>query len=333
MNTNLNRLNRLKTISAKSIDETKEVKMSFLKNDDHKFPMVIQPQIKDANLNYWIKSNQDEFNNLLNKYGALLFRDFEINTVEKFKSLTDNISKEQLEYQFRSSPRHSIKENVYVSTTYPNDQAIEMHCESSYSTAPPDKIIFCCIIAAQNGGQTPIADTRKVLEYLPQNLKDKFIEKGVMYRRNLNKFLGLSWQEVFQAEKKEAVEDKCKKLGINFDWQGENLIMQWSKKAICKHPVTQEECWFNHALFFNKFSLEKSLLNLVSSDEELPSNTFFGDGASISEDEANEIKEAYNQAKVIFDWEVGDVLFLDNMLIAHGRNPFEGKRKIIVSMY
>ena len=35
---------------------------------------------------------------------------------------------------------------------------------------------------------------------------------------------------------------------------------------------------------------------------------------------------------VVFPWNEGDILMLDNMQVAHGRNPFSGERKIIVSM-
>jgi hypothetical protein len=35
---------------------------------------------------------------------------------------------------------------------------------------------------------------------------------------------------------------------------------------------------------------------------------------------------------VIFPWQRGDILMLDNMLASHGREPFAGPRKVIVAM-
>ena len=39
-----------------------------------------------------------------------------------------------------------------------------------------------------------------------------------------------------------------------------------------------------------------------------------------------------HEQAVAFPWERGDILMLDNMLVAHGRKPFTGPRKILVGM-
>jgi hypothetical protein len=45
-----------------------------------------------------------------------------------------------------------------------------------------------------------------------------------------------------------------------------------------------------------------------------------------------QIYEAYRQEQVAFDWQTGDILMLDNMLCAHGREPFVAPREIAVAM-
>jgi len=40
----------------------------------------------------------------------------------------------------------------------------------------------------------------------------------------------------------------------------------------------------------------------------------------------------YQQEAVIFPWQAGDILMLDNMLTSHGRKPFVGARKVLVGM-
>ncbi|MBW1295665.1 TauD/TfdA family dioxygenase [Aquimarina litoralis] len=327
-----NRLNKLKNISAKKVPSKVGVSTSFLDND-LKFPLVLKPETRGINLEKWIVSNKELFNDNLYKYGAILCRGFEINTVEKFQSLMQHFSKDLLEYKMRSSPRFELTNNVYVSTTHPKDQVIHMHSESSYAPNHPERITFCCIQEPMEGGETPIADNRMIFNFLNDELRDKFLAKEVQYRRNLNKRLGLPWQEAFQTDDKKEVEKECIDTGINFNWINEDeLEINWTKKAVWSHPVTDEKIWFNHALFFNKHLQNEDILNSIVSDNELPFNTFYGDGSEISIEDIEVLKDAYNKATTKFSWEKGDVLFLDNLLFSHGRNSYSGDRKIIVSI-
>ncbi|HXQ70501.1 MAG TPA: TauD/TfdA family dioxygenase, partial [Pyrinomonadaceae bacterium] len=102
-----------------------------------------------------------------------------------------------------------------------------------------------------------------------------------------------------------------------------------------QHPRTGETVWFNHAVFFNIHSLEKSAresLRAGIDDFDLPFNTFYGDGSTIAPADIEQIYEAYRQEQIAFDWETGDILMLDNMLCAHGREPFVAPREIAVAM-
>ncbi|OXG09140.1 alpha-ketoglutarate-dependent taurine dioxygenase [Flavobacterium araucananum] len=327
----IDRINKLKNQDHKRVNLEESVKATFF--DNKTFPLVISSANSGYSLKNWLSENSKKFETDLLKYGSVLFRNFRINSIEKFQELMTIFPKELLEYKFRSSPRFELVENVYVSTTYPEDETINMHSENSYAANPPARIVFCCITAAEYRGETPIADNRLVLEYISEPLKKKFKEKGVLYRRNLNGVLGLSWQEVFQTSDKTIVQQECDSNGINYTWVKENeLVLTWKKEAICQHPETNEWVWFNHSLFFNKYMLHEDFLNSIDSDDELPNNTFFGDGSEISRDEILELKAAYQKATIEFTWINGDVLFLDNLLFSHGRNPYKGDRKIIVSI-
>lgn len=67
-------------------------------------------------------------------------------------------------------------------------------------------------------------------------------------------------------------------------------------------------------------------------EEDLPLNAYYGDGSQIEDDVLDEIRDAYQQEKVVFTWQEGDILMLDNMLMAHGRTPFVGARKVLFGM-
>jgi hypothetical protein len=44
------------------------------------------------------------------------------------------------------------------------------------------------------------------------------------------------------------------------------------------------------------------------------------------------LNELYRQNAVSFCWRERDVLMLNNMMVAHSRNPFVGERKIVVAL-
>lgn len=312
------------------------VKEPLLK--DGLLPLQISPADKTADLADWVTKNKKEFDADLVKHGGILFRGFNIDTVEAFNRFIQCFESAPLPYMFRSSPRQELKKeikNIYRSTSYPSDRSINPHNESSYSRVWGMKIVFCCIQPAEVGGETPLSDSRKVLRHISPQLVDRFRSKGVKYRRNLLTGLGMPWQEVFQTEDKKEVENICRRNDIQFRFSNEDLVIEWVKPAVYDHPVSGDATWFNHVLFFHKYSRYEELEVEPGSElpqEYLSSEVFFGDGSEISYDQYLEIKNAYRLSTVSFPYRQGDIIFLDNMLVAHGRNPYKGERVIATAI-
>src|SRR5260221_13565900 len=119
-------------------------------------PLVIQPAINELQLSLWAAERRDFIQSQLLKYGAILFRGFNVATVADFEQVVLAISVEPLKYTERSSPRHEVGDRIYTSTDYPPEQSIFLHNEHSYSRTFPIKLFFCCLVPAQQGGETPI---------------------------------------------------------------------------------------------------------------------------------------------------------------------------------
>lgn len=311
---------------------------SFHKQSGQVLPLLITPG-KSNDLIAWIMANRQQFEQELVTHGGILFRGFAIDTVDAFNEFMKCFNTDPLPYMFRSSPRKELDQsikNIYTSTIYPNERTINMHNESSYSRVWGRKIVFCCIVPAAKGGETPIVDCRKVLKDLSPALVSKFKTRGVKYRRNLFPDLGMPWQEVFQTDDLDAAQEICRKNNINWWFKDKDqLVIEWSKPAVYAHPVTGEETWFNHVYFFNKFSRYEEL-GLAHDDylpqEYLTSETYFGDGSEVSYEEYAEIRDAYKKNLVVFPYCKGDIVFLDNMLAGHGRKPYEGDRTIATAI-
>ena len=299
-------------------------------------PLVIQPKSEPVNIAAWAASNREFIETQLVSHGGILFRGFEITTPVAFEQLCRAISTQLLEYNERSSPRTQVSPNVYTSTDYPADQSIFLHNENSYQRIFPQKIFFFCLTPAQTRGETPIGDCRKIFQRISPKVRERFIEKKWMYVRNFGDGFGLPWQTVFQTESQEVVERECLRKGIKAEWKDDQrLRVSTVLPAVVKHPHSGALSWFNHATFFHITTLDPVLREVLLAEfaeEDLPTNTYYGDGSRIEPEVLDELREAYRQEAVSFPYQAGDVMLLDNMLTAHGRAPYSGPRKILVTM-
>jgi hypothetical protein len=158
----------------------------------------------------------------------------------------------------------------------------------------------------------------------------------VLYRRNYIEGLGVSWRDAFHTRDPAEVMARCAQLGIACEWRdGDSLTTFQKTDAILRHPVTGEETWFNHAFFFNPHSLEPESLRefmLGEPEDEISTLSRYGDGSPIAAETIEEIRAAYEAERSAPDWNPGDVILLDNMLVSHAREPYTGTRRIAVAM-
>lgn len=301
-------------------------------------PLVFQATVGGMNLATWAAGagQRAMIEERLRQHGGLLFRGFQVQTVEDFRAFAVAISSKLVSYSERSSPRTQMSEGVYTSTDHPHYQPILLHTEQSYTLDWPMKIMFFCRVAPQAGGRTPIADTRRILSRLDPAIVERFTRKEVMYIRNYNQGLGLPWQEVFQTEDPRVVSAHCEEAGISYEWLGGGrLRTRQVRPAVRRHPVTGEAVWFNHALFFHVSGLTpevRAAMLAAVTEEELPYMTSYGDGSPIEPETLDALRAAYEGEQVSFPWQAGDVLLLDNMLAAHGRESFTPPRVVLTVM-
>lgn len=309
--------------------------MGYLRPDSP-LPLVVRPAVKGLDLVKWAAANRGFIESYLLRNGALLFRGFGLSAPEEFERLIETVSGPLLDYSYRSTPRTVISGRIYSSTEYPAHQSIPLHNENSYSRSWPMKLWFFSLQVAEQGGQTPIADSRKIYQAIAPEIREYFSRKGLLYVRNYGTGLDLSWQEVFQTSSRALVEDYCRKAQMEFEWIGNE---QLRTRQLCQvtecHPRTGEMIWFNQAHLFHISRLPAEVrdwLLAVFGESNLPRNVYFADGSAIDAATLEEILRVCDEHSVVFPWNEGDVLLLDNMLTAHGRKPFLGKRKVVVGM-
>lgn len=283
----------------------------------------------------WAHEEKGFVNEHLSSHGALLVRGFEeITSTDFAATLKILFGEELLNYNYRSTPRTGLANNVYTATEYHNSEVIPQHNEKSYANSWPLRIGFLSSKKAREGGNTPISDSREAYMRIPREVVEEFERKGVMYVRNYGN-IDLPWSEVFQTEDKVEVERFCKANDIDFVWTENGLRTKQVNQATATHPHSGEKVWFNQAHLFHVSNLKpdvmEGLLEYLG-EENLPRNTFFGDGTPLDVEVLNLIRQVYDETKITFDWQEGDLLLLDNMLYTHGREPYEGEREVLVGM-
>lgn len=284
----------------------------------------------------WLRVSSATLRARLHEYGALYLRGLPIRTTEDFGVVRDALFAERAKYQEKATPRSDYGDDVFSSTDLPPAQAIRPHNENSYTLTFPGLLLFCCLVAPAEGGATPVTDSREVLRRLPEDIVDRFRRHGWQLTRTYGEHISLDWRTAFGTESQEDVARYCAANRIEHEWlEDGSLRTTQNRSAIIRHPVTGEEVWFNHVAFWNEWALDPDIREVLLNEfgrNGLPFNTAIGNGEPLSKADITALDEAYAAATVRESWQPGDLMIVDNILAAHGREPYRGDRRIVVAM-
>jgi alpha-ketoglutarate-dependent taurine dioxygenase len=277
-----------------------------------------------------------DLDDLLVREKGLVFRGFGVTPATLDRAL-DRLLPHRLAYVHGNSPRTKVGGNVYTSTEYPQEYTISMHNEMSYAHAWPTRLAFYCEVTPGGGGATPVADAARWLAALDDEVREAFAG-GVRYVQNLHDGYGLgkSWQDTFETKERGDVEEFLSGTGAEWTWRRDgSLRVESVRPSTTRHPVTGVEVWFNQADQWHPAGLGDDTaaeLAAILPEDELPQMVKFADGSPIPAEYVTQIRERGLAVAVDVDWRRGDLLLIDNVLLAHGRRPFTGDRRVLVAM-
>ncbi|NRA67226.1 MAG: TauD/TfdA family dioxygenase [Pseudobacteriovorax sp.] len=301
------------------------------------------------------QAEQQEIHRLLERRGAVLFRNFPIGDAFAAETLLGRLDIEMdTDYLGGVSPRNLLTQYTFTSTEAPAPFIISFHTEMCYLQKRPSRVVFFCLSEPDRYGETSIFDCAKIYQGLPLTIREKLEQHGLIYRRfnsskpsvlNVNK----TWIQAYKTESRDVVEAMCDELGMTYSWnEMGDLTTEAKLPGFLIHPITGKRCL--NMTIYNEFAasidldmfrhrfnpiLKAMMSRFVSHQFKKPNvflKTLWGNGEPISESETREIIQTAWDNSTVFSWRQGDLLLLNNILYGHGRLNVKSPRKIAAAL-
>jgi alpha-ketoglutarate-dependent taurine dioxygenase len=284
----------------------------------------------------WATEHRDTLRALVAEHGSILVRGLGLRDAGEVGAVFARLANGLMPEREAFAPRQTYSDRVYSSAAWPANQPMCMHHELSYTLEFPGLMLFACLHPPTDGGATAVADSPTVLDALPTELTERFERDGWLLTRSYNDEIGASIAEAFGTDDPDAVASYCRANAIDFEWQPDGgLRTQQCRRAVVRHPVTGQRCWFNQIAFLNEWTIAaevREYLIEMYGEDGLPFNTRFGNGDPITEDVVVLLNQVYDAHTVREPWQAGDLMVVDNIRTAHSREAFEGPREVLVGM-
>ncbi|POS80002.1 taurine catabolism dioxygenase TauD [Diaporthe helianthi] len=313
------------------------------------FPLVLIPETPEPKrpttafttteaVAAWITQNQKQLIDLAKTHGAILLRDFcpPISTAADFDAVCKSFGLAEFPYVGGAAPRTVVSGSVFTANESPADQLIPFHHEMAQSKSHPGTLLFYCMKAPPEGGETPIVLSNLVYERIrgefPQFVSE-LDQKGVKYVRVLpeaedpSSAIGRGWRSTFAVDTREEAERVGREMGMELEWLEGNLLKTTTAviPATKKDPQTGKTAWFN--------SIVAAFTGWKDSRNDPRKAVVLGDGSPLDAEVLRRCQEIMTELAVAFEWKRGDVLLVDNWMTLHSRNSFTGERIIYASLW
>jgi hypothetical protein len=269
------------------------------------------------------------------EHGAALIRGLGLDGAAAFEAFARAVTP-AVHAGYPELPRLAPGAACHRATPYPAALPIHFHNEAAHRRRWPRWQWFFAERVAEQGGRTLIADGRRVLAALRPALVDELLHRGLSYLRRFAPGLDVSPGELFGAADGAGLDQALRDEGARSETDGGRLRVRVERSAFADHPETGERLPFHQIFVHHPSRLPPSLRAALEAaggpSPDYPRDVTWGDGARIPDPIVDELEAAYRAAAEPVAWRPGDVLLIDNLRVAHAREPFHGARSVLVML-
>lgn len=300
-----------------------------------------------ASFDDWVKAHRPLIDDLVFKHGAVLFRGFPLATAADYNRIMDNFPRYAPGYVAGMSPRKSVEGQVLESTRLDEKFKIILHSEMAYMKHYTPRISLFCKRAAPVGGETTLGSMDEFMKRMPPALYDKLKTHNTKVVRNFSPAGNtqgsttiahadlIGWDEAFFTTDRAEVERQCRELEIDFTWNEDgSLTLKETTPVFTRHPRDRKEYYRTnlHANTVHDQEGFRELAAAIREKQKEPTGHYLDNGEMLTAEEMGTINSLYDQVELAWTWKDGDFAIVDNLKVAHGRNPFQGPREVMVTL-
>ncbi|KAK9277424.1 hypothetical protein L1049_006967 [Liquidambar formosana] len=294
-------------------------------------PLLLQPPEPNnsglESLLWALTKNKEWFEKMIIKNSAVLLRGYDVKNAQDFNGIIEAFGWDDIRY-VGPAPRTHVYKRVWTANEGPLSEFIYYHHEMVLIKESPEKVVLFCEVPPPEGGQTPFVPsfkvTERMLEEHPEAV-DEMEERGLKYsftapsNSDTSSMRGRGWEDAFATSDRAEAEKRAKALGMDMEWLPNGGV----KTILGPRSLTRvfdgrkgRRMWFN------------TLVGMYGKEH---SAAMMADGTEIPKNVVKRCEEIIEEESIQFKWEKGDVLFLDNMALLHGRRPSLPPRKVLVA--
>lgn len=298
------------------------------------FPVVLAPTgpvTLDATLAL-VDAERDALLARVEAHGVVLFRGFPVQEPEDFDAFIRAFDLPNFTYSdsLSNAVRVNLTERVFTANEAPPDVSIYLHHEMAQTPIFPSRLFFFCQKAAEEAGQTPVCRSDALYDALLEQAP-QFVERceklGVKYTNTMpgaddhDSGQGRSWRSTLNVDDPELAEARLAALGYTWVWLDDGSL-----RATTPVLPAVRELRGGRKVFFNQ------LIAAYRGWSDAHKAIRFGDDSAMDGDGMAAAVALADELTFDVPWQSGDVAIVNNFTVMHGRRPFGGTRRVLVSL-